>query len=294
VYSGLFHGVIMRLFLLLTLLLFQTPQQQNKAHQESDNVSNTQPVTTTSQGIRCANEDTPAHRQEQTNNYDPLKDSLYRRYLCATIVGVAGGFIGIGILVWQTVMTRQSANAARDAAIAATTSSQAIINSERPWLFIDILVHNQAFSDKVPEHLIFSVSFQNYGKTPAEVVGCDHHTECLENSIPLPLPPEYTNQGSVMAHTRMVPPGDKWRYPGESAISATDYLLEDQWRDIRSSKKRLVHWGRIQYRDLIEEAKSIHELNKVGTIHETGFCYFWSPSLNEFLICGPVGYNKHT
>jgi hypothetical protein len=53
----------------------------------------------------------------QLQNYDPTKNFLYRCYLGATIIGVVGGFVGIGILVWQTIVTRRSANAATDAAI---------------------------------------------------------------------------------------------------------------------------------------------------------------------------------
>ena len=288
----------MRLFLAVLILLFQNyPQapniQKQEANPENNEVYSTH-ILTSSAAIWEADEETKAHQDENANGYDPSEDRLYRWYLRFTIIGVIGGFIGIGVLIWQATLTRVSADAARDAAIAARTSSQAIINSERPWLFIDIIVHNQAFAEGVPEHLLFSVSFHNYGKTPAEVVGWGHHTECVPEPDDMPWPPKYHNQGSVLAHTRMVPPGEKWRYPGESSIRAESYLLEDQWRDIRGSRRRLVHWGRIQYRDLIEESKTIHEAKAVGTIHETGFCYFWSPALNDFLICGPVGYNKHT
>jgi hypothetical protein len=121
------------------LFLFQSPQQQNKANQKQHNVSNGTPVATVSQGDGCADENTSAHYQGQINNYDPLKDSLYRRYLLATIVGVVGGFLGVGILIGQTVLTRRSANAARDAAKAASDNALAVINAERAWIMVELM-----------------------------------------------------------------------------------------------------------------------------------------------------------
>ncbi len=222
-------------------------------------------------------------------------DFLYRSYLFATIIGVVGGFIGVGVLIWQTVLTRRSANAARDAANAAKDSAQAVVNSERPWLFIKITT-TDAKPDQsgVSEHLSFSVSFKNWGTTPAEVIGFENHPDVCADTDDLPSPPKYQLEGHALLHTRMVPPGETWRDPGESYFYVESFMLGDDWKAIRSSRKRLVYWGRIQYRDLIEESKTIHELKKIGTIHETCFCYFWSPALNEFLICGPLGYNKHT
>lgn len=237
----------------------------------------------------------PTATAEPRKSYDASNDTLYRIYLAATIVGVAGGFLGVGILIWQTVLTRRSANAARDAANAAKTSSEAIINSERPWLFIKITTSDTETDENgIVKHLGFSVSFQNYGKTPAEVVFFDQHPDCIKDPDDMRFTPKYRLEGNVMVNTRMIPPGETWRDPGWSYFSPESFLLEDQWKDIRGSRQRLVYWGRLQYRDLIEQSKTIHELKSLGTIHETCFCYFWSPALNEFLVCGPWGYNKHT
>lgn len=237
----------------------------------------------------------PTAQTEQGNAYDPKKDTLYRCYLWFTIIGVVGAFGGISVLIWQTTLSRKSANAARDAALAAKTSSQAMINSDRPWLFIKITTSDtDTDQNGIIEHLGFSVSFQNYGKTPAEVVAFDQHPDCRNDTSDLPFQPAYSLEGHVMVHTRMVPPGETWQDPGERFFYVEDFLLGDDWKEIRSSRKRFIYWGRIQYRDLIEESKTIHELKEVGTIHETCFCYFWSPARNEFLLCGPLGYNKHT
>jgi hypothetical protein len=69
--------------------------------------------------------------------YDPLSDTLYRGYLLSTIIGVAGGLSGVGLLLWQTVLTRRSADAAKDTALAAKLGAEAVIRSERPWIFVE-------------------------------------------------------------------------------------------------------------------------------------------------------------
>lgn len=232
--------------------------------------------------------------RNQPQVYDPLADRLYRCYLGATVIGVIGGFIGIGILIWQAVLTRNSANAARDAAIAAKTNSQAVINSERPWMFIEIQT-NEAKGTDVTEHLGFSVTFKNWGKTPAEIISFQDHPTFFDNIESIPNEPAYSLEGHVWAHTRMVPAGEIWRDPGCSYWWAESLLPPDVWQEIRRSRKRLVYWGRLQYRDLLEESRTIFDVKQRPlTIHETCFCYFWSPAMNEFLICGPMGYNKHT
>jgi hypothetical protein len=299
----------MRLCVVAFLFLFQLTQQSNptipstktsieKRDAEQKTTDPKQIKTDTPTVASGSTVETPHSCDKQNNPYDAGKDTLYRAYLWATVIGVLGAIGGVVVLICQIKLLRKSADAARDAAIAAKTSSQAIINSERPWLFIEIKASetNQAIMGEVPQKVMFWISFKNWGKTPAELVGYDYHIDCLDNNITLPTPPEYTDEGRVLAHTRIIPQGELWRYPGigESTIWAEDHFTSEQWTEIRSSRMRLVYWGRIQYRDLIEESKTIHATKNIGTIHETCFCYFWSPAMNEFLICGPPRYNQHT
>jgi hypothetical protein len=299
------HGAMMRLFLVCVFsitLIAQSRAAVSQTPNTKPSINSTEQKTTDdsprSVSVRSPEKIEIPTQTNQANTYDATKDILYRRYLCATIIGVIGGFLGVGILIWQTVLTRRSADAARDAAGAARSTAEAVVNSERPWLFLTISTTQSSGpldENGVLEHLSFSVSFRNCGKTPAEVVGFEQHVGCYENDMSgLPSPPRYASQGQVMAHTRMVPPGEEWRDIGESYFLAEQYLSDDDWKKIRSSQKRLVYWGRLQYRDLIRESKSIHDLKDLGLIHETCFCYFWSPPLNRFLVWGTFGYNKHT
>jgi hypothetical protein len=217
--------------------------------------------------------------------------------LISTIIGVCGGIIGLVILICQTIATRKAAEGAQGSANAALLSARAIINAERPWMFIEIktIAHGATPIGDVPAHISFSIRFRNRGKTPAEIIGFEEHPECRQSTDDLPPSPQYRAQGEVLMHTRMVPPGEVWdeimTYTPAELFSAGGH-----WNDIRASRRRLIYWGRLQYRDLVEQAKTVHELDrsKPITIHETCFCYFWSPRLNEFLITGPLGYNKHT
>ena len=67
--------------------------------------------------------------KEEQAKADSL-DLLYRRYMWATIIGVVGGLIGVGILIWQAILTRAAANAAK-------ASADALINSERAWILVE-------------------------------------------------------------------------------------------------------------------------------------------------------------
>src|SRR5947209_18736171 len=61
--------------------------------------------------------------QAQTSpDYDPRSDVLYRRYLAATIIGVAGGVVGLFLIY-------------RQGKIAAKTVA-ALANIERGWLLV--------------------------------------------------------------------------------------------------------------------------------------------------------------
>jgi hypothetical protein len=173
--------------------------------------------------------------------------------------------------------------------------AQSAINSERPWMFINFVMDIGQVGTDPPVR--FRVSFVNEGRTPAEVISFEQHLDCRGNTDDLPAPPVYTTpEGQVLLHTAMVASGKEWKDRGESSFTLNDNFPSAQWQDIRGSRQRALYWGRLRYRDLIEQPRTIHDLGneKVGGIHETCFCYFYSPALRDFLITGPYGYNKHT
>ncbi len=210
-----------------------------------------------------------------TNIVQAEQDALYRWYLWATIIGVIGGFIGIGVIYWQTKLVRKSADAAKEAALAAKVNADAVVNAERAWVFAAMEKHG-------PES--FSLKFTNHGKTPAEVTDIKKRetwTELLDpDKRELPVPPDYGPE-TKLAQPRIIVPGKFFVYEGTNLATV---LPEEIYTELKQSRKRYFICGRIQYRDLIDRTK----------IRETGFCYFWSPLLDEFIIGGPSEYTYYT
>jgi hypothetical protein len=99
----------------------------------AQNVSpNTAPTNSQQKADKTQNPDSTAIEQSQVQSKEEKAkaaslDYLYRWYMRATIIGVVGGFIGIGLLIWQSMLSRRSANAA-------WLNAQAVISSERPSL----------------------------------------------------------------------------------------------------------------------------------------------------------------
>jgi hypothetical protein len=218
----------------------------------------------------------PPAQPNQANIYDPTKDTLYRRYLYATIIGVFVGFVGMGILVWQTVVTRRSANAAKDAAIAAKNSAQAVINSERPWIFVTF---KAAGSFDIPREAHIYFSGKNCGRTPARVTRASVNSYTQSRDAEFYDEPPYHK--TELKYPRYVPPD------GTFEIDDFDLRVErndSMWEDMNKKNERVMFTGHVVYFDLI-----------TGEEHESRFCYFLSPNPYVGLIMtGPRTYNKHT
>jgi hypothetical protein len=206
--------------------------------------------------------------------------------MLATIIGVSGAWIGLGVLIKQTTtMQKQvdyaayAATATKTAADAALKNAQAVINSERPWLFIKT-------SDPVQYPKTSTVTFAavNRGRTPAEITA--HHVDRffvdLESLPPMPV---YPLAGYELSHKRYLAPRDRFIL---DSFDGCDYSIKD-WEqantmDAEGRMKLLVFQGHVVYRDLITREQ-----------HETRFCYFLSrKAWGGLLLGGPSGYNDHT
>ena len=222
------------------------------------------------------------------------KDRWDKIYICLTVGLVLVG-IGTFIAIWvQAVETKHAVQAAKDSAEAALLNARTVINSYRPWMLLEFAYPDPMLSDVTTS---FSVSFRNWGKTPAEIVSFYQTLESRqrEHDLGLTESPEYPDEGRVLQQTRMIPEGQSWE-AGESGFDIQSNVLADQWTEILASRQRAVYWGRLRYRDLIEHPTTIHVMKEPGkaTLHETCFCYWWSPATGEMLIGGPASYNKHT
>jgi hypothetical protein len=214
---------------------------------------------------------------QQVTPYDAGHDTLYRHYLLATIIGVVGGFLGIVVLIWQTWLTRISANAARDAASAARSNAEALVNAERPWIFI-----SQAEETRVvnPRKTHVRILGRNRGRTPAEVtvISCGFRFVPYGNE-PYPDEPYYPEL--ELKYRTFVAPDETFDVYDFNCLTA---MTDELWEDANRKREHLELTGHVIYRDLI-----------TGKEHETRFCYFLSSIPMVGLVrTAPRNYNQHT
>jgi|SRR5277367_3529677 len=185
------------------------------------------------------------------------------------------------VFVWlQAWWTRRAAETARDAVVetkknaeAALLNAQAIINSERPWIFVEPSEGTSALDPKKAHVRILG---RNKGRTPAEVTVIS----CNFNWYPYDwqYPDEPTYAAEELKYKNYPAPGDE---PFEAyEFDCSQILTDADWK----GTKRLTFTGHIVYRDLITKEE-----------HETRFCYFLSPVPMVGLVrTGPRNYNQHT
>lgn len=174
---------------------------------------------------------------------------LYRAYLWATVIGVIGGFIGIGLILWQAVITRQAARAAAESARAARASADALINSERAWVHAE-LVRSKLVSD------LWSFSISNYGRTPAEVLCVRAESYCL-TSESLSQPDKFRTL-TIPKNSLLVSgsPDDSFSFDVKN-----DYIWKNDWMMAQKDKPEsrfLVIEFEVTYRDILDRDRSRH------------------------------------
>lgn len=159
---------------------------------------------------------------------------------------------------------------------AALANWEAVVNSERPWVFVEpgkLTQRNDPWNTRIEIHA------RNKGRTPAEVIAAN----CVETWLPyghtfvgeaqygddeLTLPRYLVTDGEpLMVH-----------YLDTSAVAS------QQRADAIQRDLRLYVIGRVVYRDLIS-----------GERHETRLCFFFSTVPGHGLVrAGPRSYNLHT
>ncbi len=173
-----------------------------------------------------------------------------------------------------TQSVRDSLPHQKSAAEAALLNAQAVINAERPWIFVAESKSRKAIDHRKADVQIFG---KNSGRTPAEVIviACDAAFRSYDKDFPdEPWYPQVE-----LKYKKYVAP--------EETFDVYDYdcalvLTEEMWESVKG--QRLTFTGRVVYRDLITREE-----------HETRFCYFLSPVATVGLImCGPRNYNQHT
>jgi hypothetical protein len=271
----------MHLLFAVFLLLNQQPSQPPRAQQETSYSENNQKhasqVSPGSKSTGSTDKECPTHPSKSGDEYDARKDRLYRWYLLATIIGVCGGFVGIAILIGQTIVTQRSAKAAKDAAIAAKSSTDALIRSERAWIFADIektptsgrTIHNSKRTS-----ISIRVKCRNVGNAPAWITEIRAKFKVAKV---LPLKPQLDISDTLHAEPFPIAPNDP------PFISKDQFLVVDGIQELDSDGEIFVVYGSVLYRDVFSDNR------------ETTFGYRLLPGTDTRFerLSGLTAYNKN-
>jgi len=209
---------------------------------------------------------------------------LWGAELVLVILGYLGVFLALRTLKniqRQTEFGVKAAQAALQVANASLESSQAIVDSGRPWIVITI----EPFL--TVEHG-FKVMATNRGRTPARIMAKNDCVKLVPDEAQLPPTPDYESGKSAIPFEPII------LLPGESAgirpfrrSDVRSYCgSDDQFRRIEKWEEKLFVYGRVIYRDLISPMDQPN--------HETDWCCWYVYGEKDALvIAGPPEYNKH-
>jgi hypothetical protein len=209
---------------------------------------------------------------------------LWGALLVLVILGYIGVILSLRILKniqRQTEFGVSAAQAALQCANAALESSQAIVDSGRPWIVITI----EPFL--TVEHG-FKVMATNRGRTPARILAKADCVKIAADETKLPPTPDYDSGKSATPFEPII------LLPGESAgirpfrrADVRSYCASDeQFRHVEKWEEKVFIYGRVIYRDLISPLDQPN--------HETDWCCWYAYGDKDALvIAGPPEYNKH-
>ena len=190
--------------------------------------------------MRSLDKTQPAAHNEKIDPHDASHDSLYRTYLWATIVGVAGGFIGLIVLICQTILTRQSANSAKDSAIAAIKSNQA-------WILTDLRATMGRYIVGDRTAITFCVNCRNVGNSPAWIT--EVRARFIVANEPLPQEPQLDSAEIIHATPWPIAPDDE-------PFSTREYPFETKGiQGLDFNGELFVVYGAVHYRDTFSERR---------------------------------------
>jgi hypothetical protein len=210
---------------------------------------------------------------------------------------VVVGILTCIILVWQAHETRRSVAAIReslshqrDTAAAALLNAKALINSERPWVMVQITEEKKELPEEQGVGLlggrVFQFAIFNYGKTPAHIT---NYTELAfdflkDPDTELPIPPKY---GEPNKSRRFIAPRDSFVVGDFNPhVTRMNAIVERAGGGkTTQSDLSLVVYGVVEYEDGIS-AKS----------YKTAFCYRHERDWirGSLVPCGPFIYNEYT
>jgi hypothetical protein len=283
----------MRLFFVLLIVLFQNQPQAPHAQKETQHPNNGESrsaqVSSVSASVGRSDKETPAHQAEDANAYDPRKDCLYRWYMRATIFGVLGGFIGIGLLIWQSTLLRHSVNAAHKGA-------DALMDSEGAVLKIDEGAYGRDGGKSYVGHRL-----HNIGRTIATIITGEQAVQLGPSADHPPNPALYEETGISIPADFYVPAGehtgitnyltDRSGLTGKAAMGTVEQpirarvITDEEWEELTKRTKTLWSYGFVRYRDVFKR------------VYELRYCQRFEPNMAKppnFMVAGPSEFNRLT
>ncbi len=206
----------------------------------------------------------------------------------ANLVLVILGYVGV-LLALKTLKHIQkqtdfgvtAAQAALQCANAALESSQAIVDSGRPWIVVTVEPFMTVENG-------FKVMATNRGRTPARITATADRVRIAADETKLPATPDYgTGKSSVQFEPIILLPGES---AGIRPVRRADLHAlcssEDEYRRIERWEQKLFIYGRVTYRDMISPADQ--------PSHETDWCcWYVFGDKDALVLAGPPEYNHH-
>ncbi len=208
----------------------------------------------------------------------------------ANIVLVVLGYFGIILFIrmlkkieTHTELGAVTAQAALDTAQSALAQTQAIVNSERPWIVVRV-------EPSLTKENSFRLMATNRGRSPARIVGLLDHVQIAIDETKLPAMPEYEGAKSAARPEPIV------LLPSESVAIKT-FSRDDvrsicktpeEFEKIELWEKNIFLYGRVTYRDMTTSIEK--------PALETDWCYWYihGDKKSALTIAGTPEYNKHS
>jgi hypothetical protein len=196
------------------------------------------------------------------------------------------------ITIFGFYFALRSLKAVEKQADAATRSTEALIETERPWVVITNIDPPPLAAPVSPSDVPtgFSFEFQNRGRTAARVVGVWARFHVTQDVLSLPNPPDYLDM-----EPDIEPEGQKVLTPGDPPYRLkrqfeSGFFSETLIQAIRNQDLFLICYVLLKYTDF------------AGRDHDLQVCYgYVMPETVNYMrlsegwrIAGPPGYNRTT
>jgi len=197
--------------------------------------------------------------------------------LVITAISTAISLVAVVVVYRQNRTAETAAQAANENAAAAKASVDGYINAQRPW--IKVLMKPPKVGCDVPGS--HDVIIKSEGLTPSKVVHYCRKVffqEIRESSKDLPAPKYPEDEFAVPF--LLMPREEISEKDGLEIFYGDQEIPDDLQEEIRNGKRRVIFYGRVQYRDVIS-----------GALHTTGFGFHYDRCKRRFMLVQRQDYN---